>query len=252
MTCISFRNLFLAALFPLQLLIFNGCTVVGFGVGTYIDSKSPRIMVDPSDGLNKVKDGDKIRLSLESGDEIEGIYDGLGIVDSDSLSTLYDQILQRNSDTLWLPSLGETVTVFFKPEKSKVQMVRVFKGFEYVKRPDGDNVYINYEYVRSSVQEQVNVKRVHRIENENSTVDYKQIHEFIDSGGLWDITTLRLKDDKGERTVPFNDIAIISLPPRTKMSKILGAAGFISDVILIALFKSEIKQTVIPDSEEEE
>jgi hypothetical protein len=142
-------------------------------------------------------------------------------------------------DETQLPAIGDTVTINLKPVKDKINMERVFCGFNFKSTDNGRRAYLKYKYTRSNAFEEIDVRRIHSIvKPDKYEINSGEIESFIASGGLANVTSISLSNKDGNHKIAIKDIDVITLKPEKKMTKILAAAGLVSDLIIFMIIKA--------------
>jgi hypothetical protein len=94
----------------------SGCTLIGFGLGSAIDSSSkrtfgPQAFAPESAGRDTLKQGTKLKLNLRDGEVVEGKYLGVERLPADEYAQIYDDARERYELQTALPEPGDTVTL---------------------------------------------------------------------------------------------------------------------------------------------
>ena len=229
-------------IFPLLIIALtsSGCSVIGVGVGSIIDSKSPHIRINPLNELEKIESGERITVVMKEGGEIKGEYGGIAAVENDDMYIVcYADVLKRNADKIHLPAIGDTLTIYLKPAKNKVYMERIFLGFDFKSDPNHSKKYLKYKYLSTPAVEDINLEFVHKIvAKSGDEIKINEVCDFISSGGLNDVTALILKTRNGNHNIALSSINIITQKPERKMTRILGVVGLVADMIVYAILKT--------------
>jgi hypothetical protein len=237
-TCIG------VALLSCLLFLTNGCTVIGFGVGAFVDSRAKQIMLDPLNDLDSLEIGKNIIVQLKDGDAVKGEYKGIRIIDDDAYANRYAEIQKQNPENLNLPAIGDTLTIYMKPAKDKVNLERIFLGLDFSEDPKNLQTFLNYRYTRSPAKDRINLDLIHTIIDRNDReINIAEIDSFIHRGGLSDVTAVALKMKSDERKIAVNNIETIELKPDGKMSKIFGAMGLVTDLVIYLQLKPASENT---------
>ena len=234
------RNRAVQALICISLFIMiNGCTVIGFGIGSFIDSRKPDIRFDPACDLEKLELRQRITVVLKEGGRIKGEFAGIGTIDNEDLyAARYADMMKRITSRPELPEIDDTITVYMKPAKNKVYMERIFQGFALSSNPGGRKIYLKYGYRRSKALETVNLDLVHAIADASGQrYSIDEMEDFITAGGLNDLTVLVLKNRANIQKIELNSIDTITKRPEGKMAKILGIAGLVTDLVIYAIMR---------------
>jgi hypothetical protein len=226
------------------LFLIDGCTVIGFGVGSFIDSRAKQITLDPLKDLDSLEIGKNIMVQLKDGDAVKGEYRGIRTIDDDAYPNRYAEIRKQNPENLNLPAIGDTLTIYMKPAKDKVNLERIFLGLDFSEDPKNLNTFLNYRYTRSPAKDRINLDLIHTIIDRNDReINIAEVDSFIRRGGLSDVTAVALKMKGNEEKIAVNDIETITLKPEGKMSKIFGAMGLVTDLAIYFLLKPSSENT---------
>jgi len=237
-TCIG------VALLSFLLFLINGCTVIGFGVGAFIDSRAKQISLDPHNDLDSLDLGKHVSVYFNDGESIKGEYKGIAIIDDDAYPNRYAEIRKQSPENLNLPTIGDTLSIYLKPAKDKVNMERVFLGFDFSQDPKNLKTFLNYRYTRSPARDRIDLDLIHTIIDRNECeINVAEVDSFIQRGGLNDATAIALKVKGKEQKIALNDIEAITLKPDGKMTKIFGAMGVVTDLVIYFLLKPSSENT---------
>jgi len=230
-----------------MLQIISGCTAIGLGVGVYLDSRTEAVIINPLHDLDTIEEGEQITVTLKGGYEYQGEYDGLGVVDDDEYRVSYEKFRRNITDGLQLPAIGDMITIYLKPARDSVNKERVFLGFNFKASPDGRKTYLKYKYKLSNETELMNLRRIHSIVKPGEyEINPQTIDDFIVSGGLTDVMAINLRNNAGDNKIAVKDIDYITLKSERNMTKILGAVGFVSDLIIYMIIKPPSEETGTP------
>ncbi|MGH8004366.1 MAG: hypothetical protein ACRECJ_06555 [Limisphaerales bacterium] len=118
-----------AALFAgFFLLRMAGCTLIGFGVGSIVDSTKPDRRPLPGWKMEALKPGTKIDLFLRDGTVLSGKYAGLYQRPEEEYAGLYSAVRREKEAEVLLPPLGESLTVGLMSGRDTAG---VFLGFDF-------------------------------------------------------------------------------------------------------------------------
>lgn len=221
------------------LLLNNGCTAVGYQVGKILDSEVLPIVVDSQIAAYTIEEGDRIEVHLTNDTVLTGEYKGLGTLDRANYDAAYNMIADRNRQIVDLPILGEPIKIYFNPAKAQNYMERIFRGFSFKLFNNNVDIFLEYEFARSSKKDKADLNRIHRMEKGNKDIILaSQIEELALSGGFNDIITLEISTKQGMIEQPLSEVKLINIFPDKSMTPILTAIGLVVDVIAIALLRT--------------
>lgn len=224
--------------------MLNGCTAVGYGVGSYWDSRSSRIRIDPRKNLGELKSGKRVSVLLKDGRQFQGKYTGIGIVDDEEYLSRYTEILRRNLGSIYLPAIGDTLTIFMHPAKGMVHKKRIFQGFDFDFNSSNHDINLRTQYIQSSAKEPLSLERIHRIAvNDRNEVTGSEIEDFVSRGGLFDLKAIEFMNAGNQHKVALADIDAITLRPAQKMTRLLCVIGFLSDMIIYTITRPAPKNS---------
>lgn len=94
----------------------SGCTLIGYGLGSAIDSSSkrtfgPEVFAPESAGRDTLKSGTKLKLNLRDGEVVEGKYLGVERLPAEEYAQVYAGARERYQLQSALPEPGDTVTL---------------------------------------------------------------------------------------------------------------------------------------------
>ena len=232
-----FQTAISGTILVLLILSITGCTVVGYGVGAFADSKSEKKVVSVRKIPDAVKTGDYIYVTLSNGAVFEGEYSGMEVISDDEYLERYREIRLQNSENIRLPAIGDTLTIFLKPARIKVHKIRTFNGFVTQSTKYGRESLIRGKYLKSQKDERIYLNRICRItDNRGNETDLDRLNEFIASGGMDKLTSIVLKHRKGYHRIPSDNIREVRLKPKKRFASIAAAAGLIVDIFIYFVF----------------
>ncbi len=118
-----------AALFAgFFLLRITGCTLIGYSVGSIVDSGKPDRRPLPGWKMETLKPGTKIDLYLRDGTVLSGKYSGLYQRSEEEYAGLYAAAREENQKEVLLPPLGESLAVTYTAGKDTAG---VLLGFDF-------------------------------------------------------------------------------------------------------------------------
>jgi len=110
-------------------ILFNGCCVIGFGVGDAIDgSKLDQLSVN---GWKEetIKSGSQMEIFLKDGTQLSGKYVGLERVSEEEYAERYAKSRKQNLEEVILPLLGDSI--IFSGVSTEEARLYEFLGFGY-------------------------------------------------------------------------------------------------------------------------
>lgn len=108
---ISFLLVLLLA--GLTLVVVNGCSLIGLGIGSISDGSKPNeVAIIPDGQLESMKLGAQVDVILKDGGHILGKYAGTDRIPAENFAQAYDQCREHMPVGVFLPGLGDSITVF--------------------------------------------------------------------------------------------------------------------------------------------
>jgi hypothetical protein len=96
----------------LGLIVFqSGCSLIGYGVGSLIDSGNKRTVASESFAPDTIEPGKLIKLRLRGGGTVDGAYLGIEPIPDEEYAKRYARARERYLPSIQLPELGDTVTL---------------------------------------------------------------------------------------------------------------------------------------------
>jgi hypothetical protein len=112
----------------LMLIQTHGCSILGLGIGAVSDANKPDTEVISGWDVKTIPSGTEIGIILRDGSEITGRYEGMGQLSPQEYDIRYSKCRQEQPEEIYLPAIGDTITVV---SKSGDQLVGRFLGFDY-------------------------------------------------------------------------------------------------------------------------
>ena len=106
-------------IYPLALAIISAslcsCSIIGFGLGSLLDAKGPKLTPVSMRQLKGLSVGEDIRVFTTLSDSVEGEFRGIVLRDHAEYSQRFSnaKALLAN-EGIWLPNIGDTATVLFR------------------------------------------------------------------------------------------------------------------------------------------
>lgn len=218
------------------IVLINGCTAVGFGVGYFVDSKAEYVDYPLQHGLDSLEFKDELLITLKNGSTQKGKFSGVTVVDPDEYAVLYEELRAECQSSFSLPALGDTLTIYLKPERNKEYKERLFDGFMFSSFESGRQTLIKARYFKGQSSENVNLNRIFRITNSSGIeTDVGELERFIASGGLNSITALVLSDKHSRQKVRLVDIEDVKIIPKKKAAVLFAGLGLVVDIAILAI-----------------
>lgn len=152
-------------------LLFSSCSLIGFGIGSAVDKKTPgsvNITLDHIDTLELEK---RVEVIQNNGDTIYGRYNGLIPIYSHDFHSKYDSIQIELADKVKLPDLDDTLLISYNDDNA-LKKIGLFKGFESRK------LWCKYTY--GNMHFQISLDSIENITiNNEYEIDSVQIKEII-------------------------------------------------------------------------
>ena len=222
------------------ILIIDGCSIVGFGIGTAVDrSRSDEKRIDVWE-IGKVDEGTRMTIFLNDGSAIEGEYGGLAALpDSDYLAD-YRRIQNEETGPLILPQIGDTIRISTVHKSENEYRFRCFiykyikKASEFNNHPVAGNQFILAIPLNGDGYiEEIALSDIQRVETMTGIViEGDNLREYSRQGRLPLKTAAVLKPDSGASLyMPVNQISSISIPRIKKTGKTLFIVGLVIDIV---------------------
>lgn len=112
----------------LMLIQMNGCSIVGFGIGSIIDAKKADTGTISPEEVKVIQPGSKIVITLRDGTEIGGRYRGIEELSPQAYGRRYTKRREEWGSEIYLPAIGDTITII---TESGRQCVGEFLGFDH-------------------------------------------------------------------------------------------------------------------------
>lgn len=104
-------NFLFTVMLTFSLVYFNGCTVIGIGIGAIADASTPDTLIFSSKQLSSIEPGEKVTFKLQNNEEISGIYLGYKKILDESYKNRYYEFLNTLPDKTFIPKLGEQIII---------------------------------------------------------------------------------------------------------------------------------------------
>lgn len=161
--------IFLAAV--ISSLLFNSCSLIGFGAGSIADKKKPEIVRIDKDYVDTIELDKKVVVIKYNGDTINGRFNGMISDYNNEIQLAYDSIKSELSQQLIMPNINDTLIIIYYKD-TIIKKVGLFKGFE------SGSLWCKYTYGNKYFR--IGLKSIAKmVINNNYTIDSAQINSFI-------------------------------------------------------------------------
>jgi hypothetical protein len=242
-------------------LQLSGCSLIGFGIGSVIDSAGPDSVLIPGWKVKTIKPGEEIIVILKDGQKIEGTYEGMEPVPKVEYAKRYASFRKQKSEEFSLPALGDTITIELK---SGVRGQREFFGFDHQylsakleEEKDSTLIYTSYmvsvRQLGDTTSGMVFLNKIEKIiDTHGNVVDGEALQELAFEGQIPLLSEIVLGPRVGINSVAMEKVYQIQVPKRGNAKWTCLGIGAAIDVIVIIVAlasgdDSEPKQTT-PDT----
>lgn len=232
---------FAAAIVVLQL---NGCSLIGFGIGSAIDSRKSDTIFIPGWKVEAIKPGEQIRVILRDGKEVEGKYVGLNRVPPKEYAKRYADFRKQRQEELFLPALGDSITITMK---SGAQGQRILSGFDHqylatTLEGETDTSHAFASYIMSVRQMGdtttgiVLLKKVDKIvDSDGNVVKGEDLQRLAFEGGIPLLSAIAIEHLLTTTQVAMNEVHQIEVPKKGSAKWTGLAIGAAIDVFIIVV-----------------
>ncbi len=222
----------------LTVALVSGCTVIGFGLGSYMDSKADGTNYAFQNGLDSLDFKDELLITLKDGSVNKGRFSGVSAVSNEEFDSFYTQLCFENRNNIFLPAIGDTLTIHLKPSRSKEYKVRLFDGFTFKSFDSGNQTFLKVRYIKTGANEYIDMRGIHKITDfEGEEINLKSLNNFIHSGGLNNLTTLILMDKYTRLNIRMVDIQNIKVAPKQRAAPVFTGLGLVLDIAILAIIR---------------
>jgi hypothetical protein len=223
----------IAAVIATLLLSQCGCSAVGAGVGSIIDSRKPKRKPIAGWQVTQIKRGIKIWVTLDDSLKITGKFTGVIPLDHNQFADLYTNFRERDSVHALLPAIGDTLLIL--PKKSHWLRVKLMD----VLSRDGNSKWgfrFATEQLDSGGLHDYRLNQIKALRTvAGGIVAGPQLSALIlDSSGIKPFTAIEIVNDSGRLRVPIENIAHLTMPNNRHGQSIGFLIGATLDVAAIA------------------
>jgi hypothetical protein len=191
-------------------LRFTGCSVIGFGIGSAIDSSKPKEKIVPGWEVQTIKPGNKIMLILKDGSGLEGKFLGLDRVPEQEYAEAYSRIRQQKPEGVLLPEIGENITITDTLGK---EWAYQFLGYDFrhiVLRPQGET-----ESIRMSLNLMSRI-----VDNQGNIIEGETIRKLFSENRLPLLSAISIRQEPILNRIPESGIEVPVETTRVALDKI--------------------------------
>ena len=217
------------------LLLQCGCSAVGAGVGSIIDSRKPKRVSVSGWQLTKIKRGTKIWATLDDSLKITGKFARVIPLDHNLFVNRYTNLRERDSIHALLPAIGDTLLIL--PKKSHWLRVKLLN----VSSQDNNSKWgfrFATEQLDSGGLHDYRLNQIAALRTvAGGIVPGPQLSTLVlDSNGIMPFTAIEIVNNSGRLRVPIENVSRLTVPnPRHghSIGLLIGAA---LDAAAIAIF----------------
>jgi hypothetical protein len=114
------------------IFLTGGCSLMGLGIGTLIDSSRPDSTSLPGWQVDNLKPDKNIKITFLDGEQLKATYKGIELFPPNEYARRYNESLEINQPDVILPPLDDTIGI---TQKSGESIEREFLGFDYRYQP---------------------------------------------------------------------------------------------------------------------
>jgi len=211
-------------------LLLNGCSLVGLGIGSLVDSNFKESIsgIHPLYyKLNSYKLGKWIGIIKKDSTFISGKYNGIKNLPPEFYNRYYSASREMMSYELSLPAIGDSIVIYSWVEKKNIRCI--FLGFDY------GSIMLKYPGKEEPKKE--NLLTIRDVtDNFGNIINSNILNERISEGRIPILSGIAIEYENDNILVAINDIDQIKY--KTNSGKIAGLIiGGIIDALLIVVFR---------------
>ena len=214
--------------------LLNSCSLIGFGIGSAIDSKTPKTSKIYKNQIDTLEIGNKVEITLFNGNKKYGRFDGIVYAyDPDRLQK-YQKIKDSLSGKVTLPNQNDTLLIYLIREKN-VGKLGLFKGFESGK--------LWYKHFYSDDCSEVELSLIDNfMVNYKYNVDSLQINNLIRKQKFPNLIYLKIDtQEETSENIPLNSVRKIQVMNKRNAKFVGLGVGLAIDVIISVMAISSIQ-----------
>jgi hypothetical protein len=216
-----------------SLLQLSGCSLIGFGLGSSIDAKSPDEYVFTPSGADSIKKGATVEVLRTDGSMVSGKFERLEALESEKYTVRYQQFTNSAPIGKQMPALGNSIVIVKQEESGRKELRGIFLGFEK------ERIRIHM-----TVWSRPATLYVHAgdtlLSSGTETIDGDVLRQHMRKGDIPYMTAIVISNRQGAQELYLDDIIRIRQSV-SKKAKWLGLAmGAAVDVYLAANAEFEI------------
>jgi len=210
-------------------ILFNGCSVIGLGLGAAIDAGKPS--QQRSLAVWKVlgvKPGTQITIVLRDGNQIKGKFVGLERVPEEDYAEKYAKCQEQDLEEVVLPELGEHIT--FTIMNTEKELKREFFGFDY------DALWLKVDgAVEPGPVHFNNISKV--VDNRGNVLDVEKARKLMSEGKIPLLSAIVIQSEAARREVAMENVYQIQVQIK-KHGKLTGflVGAAIDAIVLVASY----------------
>lgn len=205
-------------------LAWTGCSVIGLGIGTAIDSNGEDERSVPGWEILTVDPGTIVTIFLRSGNVVRGSFRGIVQVPWSEYVIKYKNAQETQNKNGALPDLGTKISVTLR---SGEKFMGKFTGFDFDQEPSiategvwyGTNKVRFFETMLDSLENEIDVFFLRALLSDGK-IPYRQA----------------ISIETGIKTrVPFEDVSVVHVPAKKNAALTGFLIGAALDVVVLAI-----------------
>lgn len=212
----------LGPLFLVAVLLLNGCSLIGVGIGSQLDPDEELRENHQSAHLQEIKIGDEIGVQLWSGAESRGIFRGLGQPMKDELHSMLKNA--ERAEGALEPQCGDDITLVMADDRSiPARYIGCdFRGVYYQRSSDGVTMYV------------INPLLDHLRLQDGTLIHSSYLTKAVSTGDLPAIGVIHLESEGREHRIPLEDVQFVTTMHSSRTWRVVGFfVGLAVDAYLI-------------------
>jgi hypothetical protein len=222
----------------------NGCSIIGFTIGTISDASKPDTLTVPGWKMELIEVGRPISILLEDGSWVSGRFAGMVRVPEADYATRYSAFRRQKTGQFLLPALGDNVAITLQ---NGVQGEREFLGFDYhypaVKEEAeamsalaAPNYVVSVGSLEDTPTGKVLTSEIDKITHgEGNDLTKEELAELISQGQIPLLSAIAVEQQADTTRVAMDQVCQIDVKAKKTGAKTGFVVGAFIDLIVIAV-----------------
>ncbi len=215
------------------LLLQCGCSLIGLGIGSLVDSGKPKEKSVEIWQLVNVKRGTQVRIVTNGGQVVSGEFCGATLMTRDAFRDAYIQARRDNPDCRDLPAIGDTVALF---GRGGMKVEGELVGAELSSHEEGWDYFVQVRQLRDDETRFCNLSDVVEIRKPSGDrMTATRFQELISLFGSKTLSAVTLCEAGVPHELALDTVSFVNVPTKRSAATTGFLIGAVVDATIIVI-----------------